>query len=77
MEEMRNVYSILVVKPEGKKPLGSPRSRWEDNNRMDLKETVWEAVDRMYLAQDRDQWQTLGEHVNEPSVSIKCWKFLD
>jgi hypothetical protein len=47
MEEMRNVYRILVGKPEGKKPLGRPRRRWED--RLDLREIGWEGVDREYL----------------------------
>jgi hypothetical protein len=39
MEEMRNAYRILVVIPEGKRPLEIPRSRWEDNIRMDLRKT--------------------------------------
>jgi hypothetical protein len=59
MEEMRNVYNILVGKPEGMRPLGRPRSRWEDNIAMDLIETVWEGVDWINLAQDRDQWWAL------------------
>jgi hypothetical protein len=54
MEEMRNGYKILVGKPEGKRPPGRPRQRWE-TIRMDLKETVWDGVDWMYLAQDTDQ----------------------
>jgi hypothetical protein len=41
-------------KPQEKRPLGRPRSRQEDNIRMDLRETEWEDVDRIYLAQDRD-----------------------
>jgi hypothetical protein len=50
MGEMRNVYRILVGKPEGKRPLGRPRRRWEDNIRMDLREIVsW-----IHLALDRD-----------------------
>jgi len=43
-------YKILVGKPEGKRPLGRPRRRWEDNIRMDLKELGWEGVDWMHLA---------------------------
>jgi len=43
--EMRNVYKILVGKSEGKRPLGRPRHRWEDNIRMDLREIRWEGVD--------------------------------
>jgi hypothetical protein len=46
---------ILIGKPEGKRPLGRrSRRRWEDNIRMDLKEIVWEGVDWIYLAQDRE-----------------------
>jgi len=41
MEEVRNAYSILVGEPEGKRPLGRPRHRWEDNIRMDFKEIGW------------------------------------
>jgi hypothetical protein len=57
--EMRNVYSIFVGKPEGKRPLGRPRRRWEDNIRMDLREIGWEGVDWIFLAQGREQWQNL------------------
>jgi hypothetical protein len=57
--EMRNAYNILVWKPEGKRPLGRPTHKWEDNIRMDLMEIVWEGVDWMCLAQVRDQWQAL------------------
>jgi hypothetical protein len=54
MRCMRNAYNILVGKPEGKRPGGRRRSRWEDNIRMDLREIGWEVVDWMRLAQDRD-----------------------
>jgi hypothetical protein len=54
MGEMRNVYNILVGKPEGNRPLGRPTLRWEDNIRMDLREIGWEGVDYMHLAQDKD-----------------------
>jgi hypothetical protein len=56
---MRNVYSILVGKPKGKRPLGRPRCRWENNVVMDLREIGWEGVDLFHLAQDRDQWWAL------------------
>jgi len=59
MGKMRNAYKILVRKLIGKKPLRRPRHRWEGNIRMDLRETGWEGVDWMHLAQDRDQWWTL------------------
>jgi len=54
MRETRNAHSILVRKPEGKRPLGRPRRRWEGNIRMDLREVGWE-VDWINLPQDRDQ----------------------
>jgi hypothetical protein len=44
MDEMRNVYKILVGKPEGKTPLGRPRRMWEDSLKMDLKDIGWEGV---------------------------------
>jgi hypothetical protein len=53
MGEMRNVYNILVRKPEGKRPIGRPRCRWKGNIRMNLREIGWEGMDRMHLAQDR------------------------
>jgi hypothetical protein len=54
MGEMRNVYSILVGNPEGKKPFGRPWCIREDNIKMDLTKIVSEFVDWMHLAQDRD-----------------------
>jgi hypothetical protein len=63
MGEMRNAYNTLVGKPEGKKPLGRPRRRWEDNIRMDLREVGWEGVDWMHLAQGRDQWRAVVDTV--------------
>jgi len=56
--ELRNAYSILVGKPEGKRALGRPRRRWE-NIRMDLGEVWWEDLDWIHLAQDRDQWRAV------------------
>jgi hypothetical protein len=55
----RKVYKVLVGKPEGKRPLVRPRSRWEDRNRMDLRETSLEGVDWIRLAQDRNQWRAV------------------
>ena len=60
MGEGRGVHSVLVGKPEGKRPLGRPRRRWEDNIKMDLRE-VGGGGDWMELAQDRDRWWA---HVN-------------
>jgi hypothetical protein len=48
-----------VGKPEGKRPLGRPRSRWEDNIKFDLKEIRWGGMDWILLAQDRDQGRAL------------------
>jgi hypothetical protein len=57
--EERGVYRVLVGKPEGRKPLGRPRHRWEDNIRMDLQEVGCGCVDWMELAQDGDRWCVL------------------
>jgi hypothetical protein len=59
MGEETKVYKILVGKPEGKRPLGRPRRRWEDGIRMDLKEIGWGSVDWIQLAQDRDRWRAV------------------
>ena len=59
MSEERGAYRVLVGKPEGKRPLGRPRRRWVDNNRMDLQEVGCGYVDWIGLAQDRDRWRTL------------------
>jgi hypothetical protein len=48
-----------VGKPEGKRPLGRPRCRWVDNIKIDLRETGWDGMDWIDLAQDRDQWRAL------------------
>ena len=53
MGERRDVYRLLVGKPEGKRPLGGPRCRWEDNIKMDLQEVGCGGVDWIELAQDR------------------------
>ena len=59
MGEEREVYRVLVGKPEGKRPLGRPRRRWMDNIRMDLQEVGCGYIDWIGLAQDRDRWRTL------------------
>jgi hypothetical protein len=61
MGERTGVCRVLVEKPEGKRPLESPRLRWEDNIKMDLQEVGW-GMDWIDLAQDRDRWRAL---VNE------------
>ena len=59
MGEGRGVHRVLVGKPEGKRPLGRPRRRCEDNIKMDLQEVGGSCGDWMELAQDRDRWQAL------------------
>jgi hypothetical protein len=59
MGEMRSAYSVLVGKPERKRPLGRPNHKWEDNIKMDLREIRWEGVDWMHLAHAMDQWQAV------------------
>jgi len=59
MGERRGVYRVLVGKPEGKRRLGRPRCRWEDNIKMDLQEVGCRGVDWFELAQDRDWWRVL------------------
>jgi hypothetical protein len=57
--EERGVHRVLVGKPEGKRPLGRPRSRWEDNIKMDVQEVGGGQGDWRELAQDRDGWWAL------------------
>jgi hypothetical protein len=52
-----NAYRIFVGKPEGERPLGRPRRSWLDNIKMDLREIVWDGMNWIDLAQDRDQWK--------------------
>jgi hypothetical protein len=59
MGEERNVYRVLMGKPERKRPLGMPRRRWGDGIGMDLREIGWGSVDRIQLAEDRDRWRAL------------------
>jgi transposase len=61
--EKRNAYRILVGKPEGKRPLGRPRLRWEDNTRMDPREIGWGGMGWIDLARDRDHWRALVDMV--------------
>ena len=59
MGEGRGVYRVLVGKPEGKRPLGRPRRRWEDNIKLDLQEVGCGDTDWIELAQDTDSWRAL------------------
>ena len=60
MEEDKGVHRVLVGKPEGKRPLGRPRRRCEDNIKLDLQKVGGVRGDWMELAQDRDRWRALG-----------------
>ena len=57
--DSRVLYRVLERKPEGKRPLGRPRRRWEDNIKMDLQEVGCGGMDWIDLAQDRDRWRAL------------------
>jgi hypothetical protein len=59
MGEVRDAYNILVGWPEGRRPLGRPRRRWEDNIKMDLREIGFRDVDWIHWAQNRDRWRAL------------------
>jgi archaellum biogenesis ATPase FlaH len=73
---MRNLYKILVRKPEGKNPLRRCRHTCEDNFRMDLREMGGEVVDLMSLAQYRDQWWAVMNAVMSFQVQKKVRNFL-
>jgi len=68
MGEMRNAYKILVGKPEGKRPLGRLRRRWENIIRMDVGDIVWGGVKWIHLGQDRDQWEDFENTVTKLRV---------
>jgi hypothetical protein len=73
MEEDRGVHRVLVGKPEGERPLGRPRRRWEDNMKMDLQDVGRGRGDWMELAQDKDRWLAL---VGTVRGSINAGNFL-
>jgi hypothetical protein len=68
MGENKNVYRLLVGKPEGKRPLGRPRHRWVNNTKMDHGEVEWGGVDWIGLARDRYKWRALMNAV------INLWR---
>ena len=76
MGEDRGVHSVLVGKPKGKRPLGRPRSRWEDNIKMDLQEVGGGYGDWMELVQDRDGWRALVSTVGNLWVPKMRGNFL-
>jgi hypothetical protein len=59
MEEKRNTYTIVVGKPEEKRPLGRPRRRWVGNIKMNLRDIEWGDMDWIHVGQDGDQWRAL------------------
>jgi hypothetical protein len=74
MEEDRGVHRVLVGKPKGKKSLGRPRRRWEDN--IDLQEVEGGRGDWMELAEERDRWRALVGTVRDFRVPINAGNFL-
>jgi len=76
MGKRRGVYRVLVGRSEGKRPLGRPRRRWEDNIKMDLQEVRCEGMDWIELAQDRDRWRVVVSAVMDLPVSYNSGNFL-
>jgi hypothetical protein len=74
--EKRNAYRILVGNPKGKRPLGRPRRRWENNIKLDLREIGWGVMDWIDLAEDRDQWKALVYSIMNLWVPYSVGKFL-
>jgi hypothetical protein len=63
MGAKRNAYRILVGKPEGKRPLGRPRDKWEDNIKTNFSDKKWSGMDWINLARDREQWRIVVKTV--------------
>jgi hypothetical protein len=76
MGERRDVYRVLVEKPEGKRQLGKPRRRWENNIKMDLQEVGCWVMDWIELVQDRDRWRALVNEVMDLRVLQNAGNFL-
>jgi hypothetical protein len=76
MGERVGVYRVLVGKPEGKRRLGRPRHRWEDDIKMDLQVVGGGSVDWFKLARDRDRWRVLVNAVMNPRVPKNTGNFL-
>jgi hypothetical protein len=76
MGEERGVYRMLMGRPEGKRPLGRPRRRWEDNIKMDVQEVGGGRGDWMGLGQDRDRWRALVSTVKNLRVQKNAGNFL-
>ena len=76
MEERRGAYRGLVGKPQGRRPPGRPRRRWEDNIKMDLQEMGWLGMDWIYVAQDRDSRLAFVNAVMNLRVPLYAGNFL-
>jgi len=74
--EKRGVYRVLVGKPEGKRPLGRPRRRWDDNIKTGLQEVGCGGMDWIDLAQDRYRWRALVTTVMDVRVLLNAGNFL-
>jgi len=77
MGERRYIYRVFVGKPEGKRPHGRCRRRWEDNIKMDLQEVGCGGMDCIGLAQDRDRWQALANAVMNFQVPYNAGECLE
>jgi len=76
MGERTGVYRVLVGKPEGKRPLGRSRHRWEDNIKMDLQEVGYGGMGWIQLAEDRDRWRALVNAIMNLQVPLNVGNFL-
>jgi hypothetical protein len=76
MGERKGVYRVLVEEPEGKRPLGRTRRRWEYNIKRGLQEVEYEGMDWIELAQDRDRWRALVTAVMNIPAPQSAGNFL-
>jgi hypothetical protein len=76
MGERRVIYRVLVGKPEGKRPLGRPRRKWEDDIKMDLQEVGWRDMNWIDLTKNRDSWRALENAVMNLRVPQNAGNFL-
>jgi hypothetical protein len=72
----KGVHRVLVGKPEGERPLGRPRRRWDDNIKMDLQEVVCRGMDWIEMAQDRDRWPALVNSAMNLRAPLNTENFL-
>jgi hypothetical protein len=77
MGEGRGAYRVLVGRPEGERPLGRPRRRWEDNIKMDLREIGIDGANWIQLIQDRVQWRAFVDTVMNLRVPLESGIFFD